>query len=191
MSENKYLNEEKYQKTKRVLLFVAILLFIVGLSTGSLLIYKGVAKPNQAKVEELSKILENKKEQLKAAGIQASSNYEDKDAYDLYIITNALDPSNDHCDWDEYINHKDTSEYCKLMKDKEWMIAPGIMIIMFSLSIGSMLLMSAKQREIMAFQAQQVMPVAKEGLDEMAPTFGKAAGEIAKDIKEKLDNDEK
>ena len=40
----------------------------------------------------------------------------------------------------------------------------------------------AKKREITAFTIQQSMPVAKEAIDEMAPTIGNAAGEIAKGI---------
>ena len=33
------------------------------------------------------------------------------------------------------------------------------------------------------------MPVAKEGIDEMAPTIGEAAGKIAKGVKKGLDED--
>ena len=40
--------------------------------------------------------------------------------------------------------------------------------------------------QIMAFSAQQVMPVAKEGIEKMAPTIGNAAGSIAKEIKDSL-----
>ena len=40
--------------------------------------------------------------------------------------------------------------------------------------------MIAKRREIMAFQVQQMAPVAKEGIEKAAPVVGKAAGEMAK-----------
>ena len=43
--------------------------------------------------------------------------------------------------------------------------------------------MIAKRRSIYAFQVQQVMPVAKEEINEIAPTLGNAAGEIAKSVK--------
>ena len=43
--------------------------------------------------------------------------------------------------------------------------------------------MVAKRRNIFAFQKQQVIPVAKESIEEMAPTIGSAVGEIAKGIK--------
>ena len=45
-------------------------------------------------------------------------------------------------------------------------------------------------REITAFMAQSQMPVAKEGIEKMAPSAGKAAKEIAKGIKEGLKDDE-
>lgn len=62
---------------------------------------------------------------------------------------------------------------------------------LFVTGIGGMLLILAHRREITAFTTQQVMPVAKEGIDEMAPTIGNAAGEIAKGIKKGLSDDEK
>ena len=40
----------------------------------------------------------------------------------------------------------------------------------------------AKRREILSFQAQQVMPVAQEGIEKMAPTVGKAGASIAKEM---------
>ena len=45
-------------------------------------------------------------------------------------------------------------------------------------------------REITAYMAQSHMPVAKEGMEKMAPSAGVAAKEIAKGIKEGLKDDE-
>ena len=42
--------------------------------------------------------------------------------------------------------------------------------------------MVAKQRSILAYQTQQVMPVAQEGIEKMAPSVGSAAGTIAKEV---------
>ena len=63
----------------------------------------------------------------------------------------------------------------------------------FPLTIaGAITMIIGHRREITAYTTQQVMPVAKEGIEEMAPTVGKAAGEVAKGIKEGLkDEDEK
>lgn len=51
--------------------------------------------------------------------------------------------------------------------------------------------MLGKGREISAFFAQQQIPVAKEGIEKMAPSVGVAAKEIAKGIKEGLKDEEK
>lgn len=44
-------------------------------------------------------------------------------------------------------------------------------------------------REIRAFQTQQNMPIAKEGVEKMAPTAGVVAKEITKGVKEGLKED--
>ena len=45
--------------------------------------------------------------------------------------------------------------------------------------IGGMILFIAHRREITAYTTQQVMPVAKETIDEMTPTMSKAAEKMA------------
>ena len=49
-------------------------------------------------------------------------------------------------------------------------------------SFGGILLLIAHKREITAFGVQQVMPVAQEGIEKMAPTIGKAGASIAKEM---------
>ena len=67
-------------------------------------------------------------------------------------------------------------------------------------SVGGMCLLVAHRRELTAYSAQQVMPIAKEGIEEMTPTMkkateemapaaGKVAEEVAKGIKKGLDED--
>ena len=61
------------------------------------------------------------------------------------------------------------------------------------LVIGGIVMFIAHRREIVTFTTQQVMPVAKEGIEKMAPTAGVVAKEITKGIKEGLNevtNDE-
>ena len=48
----------------------------------------------------------------------------------------------------------------------------------------------ANTRNIAAYQAQQMRPVAQEGIEKMAPSAGVAAKEIAKGIKEGLKDKE-
>ena len=67
----------------------------------------------------------------------------------------------------------------------------GGFIIIASCMIAGSIYIFGKRREIAAFTTQQVMPVAKEGIDEMAPTVGNAVGEIAKGIKKGLNDADK
>lgn len=58
-----------------------------------------------------------------------------------------------------------------------------INVIGFGLAAaGGTLLITAHKREIMAYQAQQVMPLAKEGIEKATPTIANAAGSIAQSI---------
>ena len=59
------------------------------------------------------------------------------------------------------------------------------------LGIGTFLFLSSKQRAMSAFYAQSQIPIAKEGIEKVAPSVGVAAKEIAKGVKEGLkDEDE-
>ena len=192
MNEKKeYLSEEKYQKTEKTITFVAILVLVVGLCIGGFLIYRGVAKPSTSRVEELETELENKKSELEAKGVQYSAftSYSDGEAYDLKIITGALDPSFPNCEFSEYKNNPITKEYCAAKNSVgEYASMSSMMfgafICIATCMFSGFIFMVAKRRHILAFSAQQVMPVAKEGIEKMAPTVGGAAKEIAKGIKE-------
>lgn len=211
--ENKYLNEEKYQKTEKSITLVSVLVLIVGLCIGGFLIYKGVAKPGTSKVEELKIELENKKRELESKGIKFDefARYTDGEAYDLKIITKALDPSFEYCKFDEYKNNSLTKEYCAAKNStgdfaSTSSIMFGAFICIASCMISGSIFMIAKRRQLLAFSVQQVMPiakegiedisptirkVAKEGMDEMAPSIGNVAEEITKGIKKGLKDDEK
>ncbi|MBO5096598.1 MAG: hypothetical protein J6B98_06965 [Bacilli bacterium] len=130
------------------------------------------------------------------------------DENSLSVIEDALDESFNHCSFSETKNNTYTSKYCSLKnevakKDAEiagldlefsdfnkefnsfdsiplYMI--GGFIILASGMISFSMFMFSKRREIMAFTAQQVMPVAQEGIEKMAPTIGKAGANIAKEM---------
>jgi hypothetical protein len=57
----------------------------------------------------------------------------------------------------------------------------GITPIVFSLIIGGMCIFWANQRKILAYGTQAIIPVVKEGIEEMAPTVGKAMGTVVKE----------
>lgn len=198
MAENKYLNEEKYKKAEKTISLIAILVLVIGLCVGGFLIYKGIAKPGISKVESLKIELENKKRELEAKGIKYNNfaKFTDGEVYDLKIITDALDPSFSHCSFDEYKENSLTKEYCAAKNStgdfaSSVFIGIGGFICFVSCMIAFSIFSFAKRRHILAFTAQQVMPVAKESMDEMAPTVGNFAGEIAKGIKKGLKDDEK
>lgn len=124
-------------------------------------------------------------------------NNEDGDANSIAIINDALDTSFNHCKFDGAKNNKYTSKYCSLKLQIEgfdnfnksfdsaryipfYMI--GGFIIFVSCMIAGSIYFVAKRREILAFSAQQVMPVAQEGIEKFAPTIGKAGASIAKEM---------
>lgn len=49
-------------------------------------------------------------------------------------------------------------------------------------AVGGIIMFMAHRREITAYTTQQVMPIAQEGMEKMAPTIGKVGGEIAKEM---------
>jgi len=92
-------------------------------------------------------------------------------------------------------NNSITKDYCKAKNSVGEMatslsIMFGIFICLAFGMISFSIFMIAKRRHILAFTAQQAIPVVKEGIDEMAPTVGNAVGEIAKEIKKGLSDDE-
>lgn len=197
MDKKEYLNEERYQKTKGKIKYIILVIFIIGLALGGFLIYKGVSGTNSSSKAELKAELEEKKAELEEKGIVYNpfATYTDKEEYDLKIITEALDPSFDNCSFDEYKNNDLTKEYCSAnsatsnFSKMSYLMFGGFVIIASCILCGGLYLNLVKRREILAYTAQQVMPVAQEGIEKMAPSIGKVAGEIAKNIKDSDNKD--
>ena len=220
MEKKEHLNEENYQKTKKKIIIVALIVLTIGLLIGGSLISKGLKKQeeinfkysdeNKLKISEQIAIekqnLEAKKSELEVKGVKYSvfTKYTDGEAYDLKIITEVLDPSRHAWSQSEYEENTLTSKYCALKNqldeisrnrhhDFEYIpfyMFGGFIIFFFCVIAGSIYSI-AKGREITAFSAQQVMPVAQEGIEKMAPSVGNVAKEIAKGIKEGLDDNQK
>ena len=166
---------------------------------------------NQLETEKQK--LESKKLELEAKGIKfnAFTDYTNGEAYDLKILTEVLNPEYDRCWRDEYKNNKLTSKYCSLKNELEEVSDDfnksfdshdsipfymfGAFVIISTCMIAGSIYMVTKRREIMAFSAQQVMPLAQEGMEKMAPTVGNAVGtigkELAKEIKEGINEADK
>lgn len=124
-------------------------------------------------------------------------NNNDETSKNINVINDALDESFNRCKFDEAKNNAYTSKYCslKLQLDdftdfnKEFdsfdsipLYIGGAFVIIASGMIAFAIFMFAKRREILAFSAQQVMPVAQEGIEKIAPTIGKAGASIAKEM---------
>ena len=124
------------------------------------------------------------------------SSNRDEDSIAINVIESVLSTNLNYCVGDTK-NNMYTSHYCTLvsqLNDKSdfnkdfdsydsipfYMI--GGFIIIASCMIASSIYMTTKRREILAFHAQQVMPVAQEGIEKMAPTIGKAGASITKEM---------
>lgn len=190
MDKTQYLNEEKYQATKNKITLVAILVLIIGLLVGGGLIATGLVKNNQVKLspEEKGQVqteIDNYNTQLSSLKAQQDQEHRNNGfSENYYNFDNQID---------KIENQIDTLKN-KLNPDTYYLVAfyvLGGIIIFVTVMISSFIYAVAKGREINAFYAQQQMPVAKEGIEKMAPTVGTAAGEIAKGIKKKLEDEEK
>lgn len=239
MEKKKYLTEENYEKGKKKLKIIALIVFLIGFLIGGSLIATGLIKQGKINLEyskenkeNLSKQLETEKQNI----ISKKSELETKiepienqikklrrepfngfdDAYydrqdkieelkkqiveeqkSIEVITDVLENASFACSFDGKTNSF-TTKYCELSSKLQnlnsdsrkvsdsydsipfYMI--GGFVIIASCMIASSIYAFSKGREFLAFTTQQVMPVAKEGIDEMAPTIGNAAGEIAKGI---------
>ena len=185
--ENKYLNEERYQRGKKKLVLISLIILILGIILGSGLILMGIEKKNTVKIESQTRLTEIEKEKSELNAQITSKNYE-------CDSLNMMDPN-----WYSDVN-KCNSESMELtkklndLKSEEFdlknndgeaynlLCVLGGMVILAGCGISFVIFMFTKRREIMAFSAQQVMPVAKEGIETMAPTIGTVGKEIAKGI---------
>lgn len=77
----------------------------------------------------------------------------------------------------------------------------GIVLLIWGFMISMPFIFLSKQREIVAYQVGQTMPIAQEGIEKMAPSFIKigkegmeemapSLGKVAKEIKKGLEDEE-
>lgn len=230
MNERKYLNEENYQRGKKKIKTIALIIFVLGLLIGGSIIALGISKYGSSKKQSLTEQLAVEKEnvnnkrtelekKIKPVQDEIKSLKREKftgfdDAYyarqdKIEELEKSIEEDKDNiklidlvvdgvwCSNPKGKNNIYTSKYCEITEqlDKDGLIILfymiGAFVIITTCMISGSIFMFGKRREIMAFTAQQVMPVAKEGIDEMAPTIGNAAGEIAKGIKKGLNDADK
>lgn len=121
-----------------------------------------------------------------------------------------MDPSFSHCSFEEYKDNPLTKDYCAAKNEvsefaSTGFIMLGVFICIVTCMIAGSILAFAKRRHILAFGAQQIIPVATEAAEkvaltlgkvkasivkEVAPAYGNVAKEISKGIKEGLKDDD-
>ena len=233
MNEKKeYLNEENYEKGKKTLKRISLIILVIGLLIGGSLIVLGIIKSNDLKrqnEEAIEQVEQNNKARTaEEVQVDIDSLQDQIDSIETEITNLEREKTRifqeDSGFSDRYyakedeikLKQKDLNKLRTQLSDYEdelWKINSGYndtrnaiekgrntisiakyipfymfgsFIIIASCMIASVIYVFSKRREITAFTTQQVMPVAQEGIEKMAPTVGNAAKEVAKGIKEGL-----
>lgn len=208
-NNNKFLNEENYQRGKKKIMAAALVILVLGLLAGSALIAKGAIE--SSKVSSSSDTTSETTNKRSKEEIQAEIDALNAELVSLKAQKNQEFMANAFSEEYYRLSNEISSRESKVMnlENEIWKIDSGYndiedSIEKNSLSIGKSkyysyylfggfiivascitsisIYLFAKRREILAFTTQQVIPVAKEGIDEIAPTIGNATKEIAKGI---------
>lgn len=242
MQKTEFLNEESYQKSKKKIICISLIVLILGILLGGSLIVTGIIKTSNVKKEGEQEYKQNNNSTMVRTEEQVQT---DIDAIQLKIDT--IDTELDNIDIainrlrneqskiftedrgfsdryyekDDEIAVKEAEKNAKnreknklrtelaeykselnkiksgfydvgheIEKGKLNMEASkyipfyifGAFVIISSSMISFAIYMFTKRREMIAFTTQQVMPVAKEGIEKFAPTIGKAGASVAKEI---------
>lgn len=163
MDNQKLLSEEKYQQNNAKVKKVGKTLLIIGIITlviGIIFIIVGFVSTGNSASNAVDTF-----------GNNAINNFNSVDQDTVMVRVQ-----------DTFNNTKDTT---KGMFGSIGLFALGgfLNFIGFVLTIaGGISMFIAHRREIIAYTTQQVMPVAQEGIEKMAPTVGNAVGTIGKSI---------
>lgn len=165
-----YLTEENYERGKRKIRLIALMVLVAGLLIGGGLIGTGIA----IKVSNEKDVTSKEETNDELASLKAQQNAEFRAnglSEEYYKIGNKIDSLEEKV---QNSRHGD-SKYVPLFMF-------GGFALISSLMVSGAIYMITKQREIVAFQAQQIRPVAKEGIEKATPTIAKAGATIAKEI---------
>lgn len=194
MEKKELLNEENYEKTKKKITTISLIILIIALLIGSTLIALGIIKTNTSKKDA---------EKANQESYNASEQRLKEIASEKESLNLQYDAKNQECDsldmsakdWYSKVNQcrRDASaisskitnlesEEFKLNNNYDKVEAKNYIplsvfggVIIF---IGGMISLSiyliAKKRDISAFAIQQSMPLAQEVIGKMAPTIGDA-----------------
>ncbi len=206
MDEKKeFLTEENYERGKKKVMTIALIVLVLGLLIGGSLIATGIIKSSQVQTASSS---ERSKETIQSeidslnselATLKAKKNQEFQSngfSEEYYRLDNEIKTKQSKVSdleteiWKADSGFNSTKDSISKAKYVPFYMF-GAFIIISSCMISGAIFIFGKRREITAFTAQQVMPVAQEGIEKMAPTIGNAAGELAKGIKKGLNDADK
>ena len=202
--KNEYLNEQNYQKSKKKLSVVGIVILLVGCIIGCCIIGVGCFKMNGVNAESLGiksasvvqeeiDALNEEIIPLKAKMHQESS--ENAYSEEYYRTEYELEKKEaELVELESELRKIESGYYDTMVRMAKSKHIPltllGGFVIIVSLMLFGVATLLAKRREIVAFTTQQVMPIAKEGAETMASTASAFAKEVAKGVKEGLDEKE-
>ena len=132
--DNKYLNEETYQKVNKKVKIAGTIIIILGLA-------------------------------LLGFGI-----------YTLVMASKIVEPNMSDSNWFNVSSSK-----MKMESMGMFMVIPSIFVIIVGCMVRFII---PNQRKIMAYKLQQMMPLTKEGVEEMTPAMKKLAKELKDGIKD-------
>lgn len=210
--QNEYLNEQKYQQTKKKISMASIIILVVGILLGLTLIVVGavrmsavdkkyeleeLTRPTAKSVEEIETEIDALNDELVTLKAQKSREFEENGFSEKYYeLDNKISKKQSQISdlksekWeienefgDYNTEYNDTKKSIEKSKNIPFIIF-GVFIIIAAVMYSAIVMFIAKRREIMAFTVQQTMPVVQEGAEKFAPTMGTVAKEVTKGIKE-------
>lgn len=195
MEKKEYLNEEVFQKTKKKIISIAVAVLMCGILLGGGLITLGIikantvdSKSNKRSEEVIQTEIDTLNNELSLLRSKLIKEFESNSfSEEYYKLQNEVSQKQRKIEnledelWKASSGYNSTISSMSKSKSIPFYMF-GVFIIIVSGMISLSIYLFAKSREITAFTTQQVMPIAKEGLDKIAPTVGNAAKEIAKGI---------
>ena len=185
MEEKEYLNEEKYQKTKSKLKIIALCILIIGVLIGVSIIVVGAKKTESLKdenerivsqkqkdIDEVKKKMDEVDREMNLLQIEKNKIFRDDSGFSDRYYEKELEldaKRKEHSELNDQLNDLNLSREKDVWQYRT-LYAVGGMIIFASCIISVGIYIKSKRREIMAFHAQEIMPVAQEGMEKMAPT---------------------
>ena len=174
-----FLTEENYERGKKKVKMVALISLILGLLIGGGLIATGVIKSsNASSKEEIQSKIDTLNSELGILKTKQNMEFfSNAFSEEYYRLKNEIDTKESEL---RELKSELNDSFSKSKSIPFYMF--GGVIIFASCMFSGVIYLSTKQREILAYQAQQVMPIAKEGIEKVAPTIGKAGASIAKEM---------